>query len=211
LSGNILFSDKIDNIRLEEEVLSVFTKRARKYIIEYDKVYIFDDRNLYGIPDELSLKEDSILEIRDWFDVKSGMKHEHSLLTTDSEFVNKIVFYQSDRIDGNHDLKDAVAISYLLKEQIDDFEYSDINARFKTKYVMKQAGIKGTRNGRDTKNKSLYKYYAIKLENTKREIVYKLRKYKSTEKLVFKYDSVDGIIFGEVADSNARKIFNTHK
>jgi hypothetical protein len=211
LSGNILFSDKIDNIRLEEETLSVFTKRARKYIIEYDKVYVFDDLNLYGIPDNLSLKEDSILEIRDWFDVKSGMKHEYNLLTTDSEFVNKIIFHQSDRIDGNHDLKDAVAISYLTKEQLDDFEYSDINARFKTKHVMKQAGIKGTRNGRDTKNKALYKYYAIRLENREREIVYKLKNYKSTDRLVFKYESVDDIIGDESENSYARRVFSKYK
>ena len=203
LSGNILFSNKIDNIRIGEDEISVFTKRARKYIIEHEKVYVFDDYNLYGIPNNLSLKEDSILEVRDWFDVKSGMKHEHDLLTTDSEFVNKIIFYQSDRIDGNHDLKDAVAISYLTKEQIDDFEYSDINARFKTKHVMKQAGIKGTRNGRDTKNKSLYKYYAIRLENKEREVVYKLKNYK--------YESVDDIINNESENSYARRIFRKYK
>jgi hypothetical protein len=120
-------------------------KEQENILCEYDKIYVFDDLNLYGIPNNLSLKEDPILEIRDWFDVKSGMKHAHSLLTTDSEFVNKIIFYQSDRIDGNHDLKDAVAISYLTKEQLNDFEFSDINARFKTKHVMKQSGIKGTR------------------------------------------------------------------
>ena len=211
LSGNVLFSDKIDNIRLQHKTLSVFTKRARKYIIECEKIYIFDDLNLYGIPDELSLKQDSTLEIRDWFDVKSGMKHEHNLLTTDSEFVNKIIFYQSDRIDGNHDLKDAVAISYLTKEQLDDFEYSDINARFKTKHTMKQSGIKGTRNGRDTKNKSLYKYYAIKLENREREIIYKLKNYKSTERLVFKYESIDDIVNNKSTNSYARRVFSKYK
>ena len=169
LSGNILFSDKVDNIRIEEEALSVFTKRARKYIVEHD------------------------------------------LLTTDSEFVNKIIFYQSDRIDGNHDLKDAVAISYLTKEQLNDFEFSDINSRFKTKHVMKQSGIKGTRNGRDTKNKSLYKYYAIRLENREREIVDRLKNYKSTDRLVFKYESVDDIIGEESENSYARTIFNRYK
>lgn len=211
LSGNILFSNKIDNIRLEDKKLNIFTKRARKYIMEYETVYVFDDLNLHGIPDELLTKQESMLEIRDWFDVKSGMKHEHTLLTTDSEFVNKIIFYQSDRIDGNHDLKDAVAISYLTKEQLDNYEYSDINARFKTKHIMKLAGIKGTRNGRDTKNKSLYKHYAIKLENRQREIIYKLKNYKSTSRLVFKYESIDDIINNESVNSHATRIFNKYK
>ena len=211
LSGNILFSDKIDNIRIDENDVGVFTKRARKYTIEYKKVYVFDDFNLYGIPDELSLKQDTILEIRDWFDVKSGMKHEHSFLISDSKFVNKIIFYQSDRIDGNHDLKDAVAISYLTKEQLDDFEYSDVSARFKAKHIMKQSGIKGTRNGRDTKNKSLYKYYAIRLENREREIVYKLKNYKSTDRLVFKYESVDDIISDKSKNSYAKRVLDKYK
>lgn len=211
LSGNILFSDKIDNIRIKEDKINVFTKRARKYTIEHEKSYVFDDFNLYGIPDELSLKQEAILEIRDWFDVKSGMKHEHDLLISDSKFVNKIIFYQSDRIDGNHDLKDAVAISYLTKEQLDDFEYSDVSARFKTKHIMKQSGIKGTRNGRDTKNKSLYKYYAIRLENREREIVYKLKNYKSIGRLVFKYESIDDIINDKSENSYARRILDKYK
>jgi len=211
ISGNILFSNKIDNIRLNSGMLNVFTKRARKYTIEYERVYIFDDLSLYGIPDELLLRQSPILEIRDWLDVKSGMKHEHCVLTSDSEFVNKVIFYRSDRIDGNHDLKDAVAISYLTKEQLHDYEFSDVSARFKAKHIMKQSGIKGTRNGRDTKNKSLYKYYAIKLENREREIVYSLKKYKSTDRLVFKYDSVDDIIANKGVNSNARKLLNRYK
>jgi hypothetical protein len=76
---------------------------------------------------------------------------------------------------------------------------------------MKQSGIKGTRNGRDTKNKSLYKYYAIRLENRKREIVYKLKNYKSTDRLVFKYESVDDIIDNESKNSYASSIFNRYK
>jgi hypothetical protein len=210
LSGNILFSDKLDNIRLQDESLNVFTKRARKYSYEYERVYFFDDYRTYSIPDNLLLKQNPVLEIRDWLDVKSGMKHEHHSITSDSPFVNKIFFYQSDRIDGNHDLKDAVAISYLTQEQLNDFEYSDVNARFKTKHIMKGAGIKGTRNGRDTKNKLIYKYYAIRLENKKREVVYKLKNYKSTDKLIFKYDSVSDTINNEILDSNARRIFNRH-
>jgi hypothetical protein len=80
----------------------------------------------------------------------------------------------------------------------------------KPKHIMKGAGIKGTRNGRDTKNKLIYKYYAIRLENKKREVVYKLKNYKSTDKLIFKYDSVSDTINNEILDSNARRIFNRH-
>ena len=210
LSGNILFSDKIDNIRIEEEELKVFTKRARRYEVKYEKLHIFDDYNVSGVPSCLLDKENSLIEVRDWFDVKSGMKHQHDLLLDNSSFVSKVVFYQSNRIDGNHDLKDAVAISHLTEEQLKDFQYSDVSARFKTIHMMKTAGIRGTRNGRDSKNKSLYKHYAIKLENRAREVVYEMKKYKSTERLVFKYGPIDDILNREGVSSNATRIFHKH-
>ncbi len=65
--------------------------------------------------------------------------------------------------------KDLVAISYLTKDQLDDFNYSDTYARFAVEDLMKQNGIKGRRNGRDTNNPNLYRYYSIKVETAKRE------------------------------------------
>jgi hypothetical protein len=35
---------------------------------------------------------------------------------------------------------------------------------------MRKAGIRGARNGRDTKNPERYKYYAVKIETNKREV-----------------------------------------
>ena len=207
LNGNILFSDKIESLRIERHIVNVYTKRARKYEVAVDKFFIFDDHNVSGLPLPKEEKNKKY-EVRDWLHVKSGMKHEHSLLTTDSEFVSRAIFYPTRRIDGNHDLKDVVAISYLTKDEMNTEEYSDINARFKTAYVMKSAGIRGTRNGRDTRDKTKYKYYAIKIENEMREIVYKMNKYESDDLLEFKYDSVSDIIKQSKEVSDVGKLFH---
>ena len=67
-----------------------------------------------------------MFKVIDWVNIRSGMVHEHDTLEdTESSFVNKIYFYPSERIDGNHDKKDLVAVSYMNKKQIDSIEYSD--------------------------------------------------------------------------------------
>ncbi len=155
--------------------------------IKFNKLIIFDDYLFSGLG--LCNISKNKVEVYDWFSVKSGMKHEYDIIYGEDDFVNKIYFYQSDRIDGNHLYKDAISYSILDEDQMDDFEYSDINARFKTVYLMKNAGIKGTRNGKDTLNKNRYKYYAVRIENFKREIIKPKNIYKNKDNLIFIYDS----------------------
>ena len=60
--------------------------------------------------------------------------------------------------------------------------------------MMKEAGIRGARNGRDMKNKSRYKYYSVKIENTKRDIIEPQKIYESCGNTTFNYDSFNDII-----------------
>ena len=48
-----------------------------------------------------------------------------------NDFVKEIYFYPSLRFDGSVDRKDAVAISYLKKYQLQTFENSDTYVKFK--------------------------------------------------------------------------------
>ena len=66
---------------------------------------------------------------------------------------------------------------------------------FKVLKIMKEAGIRGARNGRDMKDKTKYKYYALKIENDRREII-PLQKtlYEETESIEFIHDSEETII-----------------
>jgi hypothetical protein len=110
----------------------------------------------------------------DWFDVRSGMKHDYNYLLDDSEFCKKIHFYLSWRIDGNYDRKDLVCESYLTEEQLNDVNYSDSISRLKVLNMMKEAGIRGTGNG-------VGRWLPIKLELWKREI-YPINKFDYIEK-----------------------------
>lgn len=192
MGGLIPMGDKASSLRIVDNVVKATTPNARMAKIHFNELIVFDDKNVYGLG--VPTTETDIYQIYDWIDVRSGMKHNYDRLEDTTDFVNHILFYSSDRIAGEHNFKDAIAVSFLTKEQLGDFEYSDINARFKTLYMMKETGIRGARNGRDMNNKNKYKYYSIKIENTKREIIAPQNIYKSHNNISFNYDSVDDII-----------------
>jgi len=191
-AGLCLLSDKAVSLRISDNLIKASTANARMAKIHFNKLIIFDDKNVHGLG--IHKIEDKIYKVYDWFDVRSGMKHDYDRIEDTTDFVNHIIFYPSDRVAGDHNFKDAVAVSYLTKDMLDSFEYSDINARFKTKYMMKQEGIRGARNGRDMLDKTKFKYYAIKIENSKRNIVEPRNIYESTANTTFNYDSFNDII-----------------
>ena len=172
MAGKIPMSDKVATIRIieEEKKIKVFTLSNRMVEFVCDKVFVFDDENVEGLPIPATKHKNPKKKILDWVNVRAGMLHEFQLIETEDKFVSEIHFYKSPRIDGDHKHKDLVAISYLTDEQIKDHSYSDLMTLYKTKERMKSHGIKGPRNGRDSNNPEKYKYYDVKLEMNRREI-----------------------------------------
>ena len=192
VAGMCPLAGKAHSLRIENNILKATTPKARMAKIHFNELIVFDDKSVLGLG--VPQIENKKYKVYDWFDVRSGMKHEHDRLEDNEDFVNHIIFYPSDRVEGTHNFRDAVAVSYLTKQQLDDFEYSDINARFKTLYMMKQAGIRGARNGRDVLDKTKFKYYSVKIENVKREIIEPKNIYESFDNIIFNYDSFSDII-----------------
>lgn len=208
LSGLNPVADKASSIKVGDKELKVFTHKARMAKINFEELIIFTDDGVSGLPTPTQLPEKKY-KVYDWFDVRSGMKHKHDYIEDNTELVSEILFYPTDRVDGNQVFKDAVSISYLTEKQLNSFDYSDINARFKTLKMMKGAGIRGARNGRDMLNKSRYKYYAVRIENSIREIQCLGKTlYDSTDTLNFNVDSFDDIINkNPLVESYAARIF----
>ena len=169
-SGNIPMSDKIKSIRVDPDnkTLSAFGSGATKLELNYNKLRVFDDAELHGI--DSGSPPASSYKVLDWFSVRSGCRHELDHIFTGDDLVREVFFYPSERVDGNHDLKDAVAVSYMTKKQLYEVEYSDTYARLKLQKLMKENGIRGTRNGRDPRYPGKYKYYAIRVESAIRDV-----------------------------------------
>lgn len=154
---------KIDSIKINSDdkiiVINVGTPSLIK--ISYNKLRVFDFEQVFGIPNKEKIEGFRVL---DWFDVRSGMKHELDIIEdTSTDFVKKIHFYLSERIDGNKDKKDLIAESILTKKQINDIDYSESISRFKVLNMMKEAGITGKGNG-------LGRKLPVKIELWKREV-----------------------------------------
>jgi len=193
LSGLSPLSDKTSSIRIEEEnILKVATQNFKVARIRFNKLRIFDDENVSGLG--VPKQEVNNYKVIDWVDVKSGMMHPYDYFETDGNFVKDIYFYPSFRIDGAGNKKDLVAVSFINKDQLNNFDYSDTMVKFKTLKLMKQAGIKGARNGRDQNNPEKYKYYAVKVQTRKRELrKVSFSKYDNKENMFFDYRKADEI------------------
>ena len=206
LAGLFPASDKVSSLRVEGEVLKAHTSSARMVKISFNNLIIFDENELYGIDFIPQSHPENKLEVRDWFHVRSGMKHKFDRIDSDSDFIKQILFYSSDRVDGEHNYKDAVSVSHLCREKIKSHDFSDINARFKTLQVMKGHSIRGARNGRDQKNPTRFKFYAVKIENQKREIIVPRTQFTSYDKFLFNYKSIYDIMKSGNTDSYVRRI-----
>ena len=189
LSGNLPLSSNASGMRIVDNLLTVTTNNHRVVKFTFDKLVVFDDEGVTGLPPiSGEIKEKN--RVIDWVNVRQGAKHQHDEIIGEGNFVNKIIFYPSDRHD-NRKLKDLVAISYLTDEELLDHDYSDTMVKFKVTKMMKSVGIRGGRNGRDVNNPERYKFYAVKVEPSERVVEPDVKRYYvPDERFEFRYDSV---------------------
>ena len=197
LAGLCPLSDKVGSIRLKDDsLLNIVTDSSRMIKIKFDQLFVFDDKNITGLPEPLESLNEKMFKVLDWIDVTCCTTHPYQYFETDDNFTREMFFYPTERMDGYQpDKKDLVSVSYLSESQLHDYEYSDTYAKFKILNIMKEADIRGSRNGRDQKNKEKYKYYALKIEPQKREVI-PLQKnlYEDTDNIEFMYESEEDII-----------------
>ena len=166
LSGLVPFGTSIDSIRFEENQMSVSLGGAFSVRVGFEKCYMFNDDNVIIDGGEIE-KQERQYRVFDWFNVRSGAKHDIDLLKTQDSFVNKVYFYKSERVDGNKNIRDCVSESHMTHEDLNSFDSSPTIARFKIEKLMKDNGIKGSRDGKTSKGKQ--KFTSIKLEPSHRE------------------------------------------
>lgn len=175
LSGLAPLGDKVEHIREEDGILKVYGKEPYFIKMRVNEVVRFDEN--------LVEKEDTVFEVIDWVNVRSGMVHPHHYLNSGDNFVNHVYFYKTERVEGNHDMKDLVALSYMTRKQLQDLDYSETYVRLKLIDMMKAAGIKGTGNG-FWKGKK--RYLSIKLEPVQRDV--RICDTEREDKLLKKYN-----------------------
>lgn len=202
MSGLVPLADKARSLRIDGNSIKIATENSKVINIKFNKARIFDDTDIQGLG--VPKKEQNSFQVIDWVDVRSGAKHDFDIILTGDDFVKETYFYPSTRIPGSvaSNKKDLVAVSYLSREQLEDFEYSGTYTKFKVKHLMEEAGIKGRGNGNN-------KFLAIKLEPSKREIKKRfLNEYEDKETLTFDYRTEEEILRDSKINNNPAHKFN---
>lgn len=194
VAGLMPLSNFAESIRVQDNQLKIATERQRTAKINFNKLVVFDDESISGLPN-VRKSEKGNNRVIDWFNVRSGCNHSFDLLEDPDDFVNKVVFYPTKRSE-NRKLKDLYAESYLTDEQLSDFDYSETMARFKILKMIKAAGIRGERNGRNPlypeRSTVPYKYYAVKIESAERAVYSATKRfYEPDPRFEFRYDTIE--------------------
>ena len=135
--------DNFDNFKIENNKIKV-SESGHLCHYEFNNCFIFDPTNIKHENLELDAKGSTYLVLDDFELSRLGNKNSSlPRLKTDDNFVNQINFYTSDRIDGCSFISDCVAESFLTKEQLYDFDYSDTMVKFIIERYLTSIGIRG--------------------------------------------------------------------
>lgn len=134
--GMCPFVDKISKIRVDQndKTIKVITGH-NTFKICYDNLHVFDSENVGGVENNKELVHYRVV---DWFDCKGLYDLSCKQIISDDDFVNKVMFFKSRRIDGNQRYLDLLCESFLTDSQLKSFEYSDTMVRFKVRDMLKK-------------------------------------------------------------------------
>jgi hypothetical protein len=166
LRGNIISTKDVHSLRLSDDKIIISNEYSKIIEVAFEKCYYYGDENATGFVEKTDLDGATYI-CYDYIAFNSGGKHEIDYIRTDNDFVSEIWFYSSDRIDGNTPVRDACAVSQLSKQQLQDFDFSETMARFKTLQVMKDNGMRGKFNGYTKKGTA--RHYDFRTTSIRRE------------------------------------------
>ena len=125
----------------DERLLKVHTGFG-SYTVRYQKLHLYDDKNVEGASLDRQLLYYRVI---DWFDCQGLYDLGFDQITTEHKFVNKIKFFKTLRIDGDQKYMDLLCESHLSEEQLKSFDFSDTMVRFKTIDMLKERGVDNPR------------------------------------------------------------------
>ena len=136
--GKIPITENVNSVRIisDDRLIKVFTDNST-FVIQYENIHIFDLENVVG---SNMVKELLHYRVVDWFDCRGLHNLELDEIDTSSNFVRKVKFFQTCRVDGNQKYLDLLCESFLSEEQLKSFEFSDTMARFKVADLLKDHG-----------------------------------------------------------------------
>ena len=172
MDGKIIGGDYVNAVRIDSDEIIVACKNNIINRTIYDKITLFDDENVIGLPDQKE-EVDQFTVIDTMLAVSFVFKETAFTLKTGDDLVSEIHIHR-DYV--NSPAKIAV-VSSLTKKQLHSFDFSDTMAKFKAEAILKDAGFTGNFMKRDE----------VVLEVQERIIKPKMNIYEEAEKIKFIY------------------------
>ena len=166
----------VETVRIEGNVAHVATENYRQIKIQFEELYLFDLDLVEGVSVTEEVEE---YVVYDWFKIRLGAMQEVESLTTCNNFVKEVVFYDSERIDGNRSLKDCYSKSVVRATDLESFESSGTAAKMATLKAIQDAGLKGT--SRQINNAT--HYLNVVIEHDRRDLYKFKKRYVLNEEL----------------------------
>ena len=121
LNGCLLSPNIIKSHRESDNKIVTITEGNKRITYSSDELIYFDD-----------VDDDNVFML-DWFNVRSGNNHKYKIIEDPvNKFINKIYFYRSQRVGGNSNKKDILAISEFSTKEAQMIEHAEGIARIKT-------------------------------------------------------------------------------
>tara|TARA_B100000287_G_scaffold417566_1_gene453491 strand:+ start:673 stop:1554 length:882 start_codon:yes stop_codon:yes gene_type:complete len=194
VEGMVLNAQQFSTIEIssKESTLTVVSER-NKTQFQYNNLYVTDPSNIRGT--RLYTKYKTKQKVYDFFNLTSATRKDLKSIQRNDDFINHILFYPSLRDNTHSYVKDICVTSYLTEQQLENHDYSDTSVRLILKRILKENGIRGTKNGLNPnypdKSDQKYKYRPI-------SIVYENRVVqKELDSVKFTSDNIDYIDMDE--------------
>mgnify|MGYP003121457555 CR=1 FL=1 len=172
MDGKVVGGDSVNSVKINDDDISIICKNNIINTITYDKITLFDDENIIGLPDVKKQVDDyTVMDLMS--SVSFVFKDKDFLHETEDNLVSEIHIHK-DYINSPVQIW---VVSNLNKEQLNDFDHSDTMAKFKTETILKQLGFTGNFMKRDE--------VVLKVES--RAVKKKMNIYEESEKIKFIY------------------------
>jgi len=176
---------EVGQIRVSENTIKIFSDNLLAEY-EFGECFIYEVLNV-SHENEVAEIAPEIFKVVDDFTVSRlgrSLFHIDPIYTEDS-LLSEVYFYNSMRVDGSKTVTDIATVSYLSKEQLYSFDYSDTIASFKLRSHLSSWGYLGLKDKGKYKNGSLI-YKKPILDHIKRHTIpVDKNKYKDTKKVKF--------------------------
>ena len=128
LSGLVPLSNKIQNIRIEENnTLKISTERNKSINIKYNKLRIFEPHLVNGLKEHRTISRKKLVQDRIKYFAK---EHPYNMILCEDDFIIEVHFYKKGRT------KECLVVSRLSNPELSDFDFSVVPLKYKLKYIL---------------------------------------------------------------------------